>query len=119
MKKVEHFSLGYQIGRFWVNASYRYIYYRNVLVRGRHRFKSTDPIIFAPNHQNALMDALVFVTSLRQQPIFLARADIFQGGIITWILNFLKIMPVYRIRDGYENLGKNTEVFDQIGRAHV
>ena len=113
MKKVEHFSLGYQIGRFWVNASYRYIYYRNVLVRGRHRFKSTDPIIFAPNHQNALMDALVFVTSLRQQPIFLARADIFQGGIITWILNFLKIMPVYRIRDGYENLGKNTEVFDR------
>jgi 1-acyl-sn-glycerol-3-phosphate acyltransferase len=113
MKKVEHFSVGYFIARFWVKISYKYVYYRNVLVRGRNKFKPNDPIIFAPNHQNALMDALVFVTTLRQQPIFLARADIFNSKMITRFLNFIKMMPVYRIRDGYENLGKNTEVFDR------
>lgn len=113
MKKVEKFSLGYYIARFWINFSYKYIFYRRTEIRGRNKFRPNDPILFAPNHQNALMDALVFVTTLPQQPIFLARADIFKKKFVIRILNFLKIMPVYRIRDGYENLGKNQEVFDR------
>jgi 1-acyl-sn-glycerol-3-phosphate acyltransferase len=113
MKQVEHFSYSYYIARLWVNFSYKYIFYRRTEVRGRDKFKTDDPIIFAPNHQNALMDALVFVTTLRQEPVFLARADIFKKKIIIRILNFLKIMPVYRIRDGYESLSKNQEVFNR------
>jgi 1-acyl-sn-glycerol-3-phosphate acyltransferase len=113
MKKVENFSLGYYIARLWINFSFKYIFYRRTEIRGRHKFKPNDPIMFAPNHQNALMDALVFVTSLRQEPIFLARADIFKSKFITRIFNFIKMMPVYRIRDGYENLQKNQEVFSR------
>ena len=30
-----------------------------------------------------------------------------------FIIDFIKMMPVYRIRDGYENLQKNQEVFDR------
>ncbi len=113
MKKVEKFTWGYQIARYWVGFSFKHIFYRRTEIRGREKFKTTDPLLFAPNHQNALMDALVFVTTLKQQPIFLARADIFKPGILTRFLNFIKMMPVYRIRDGYENLAKNEEVFDR------
>jgi len=113
MKKVENFSVGYYVSRFWINFSFKHIFYRRTEVRGRQKFKPNDPILFAPNHQNALMDALVFVTTLPQQPIFLARADIFKSKLVTRFLNFIKMMPVYRIRDGYENLAKNQEVFDR------
>jgi len=113
MKKVENYSIGYDATRLWVNFSFRHIFYRRTEVRGRQKFRSDEPLLFAPNHQNALMDALVFVTTLPQEPIFLARADIFKSRFITRILNFLKMMPVYRIRDGFENLQKNQEVFDR------
>jgi len=113
MKKVEHYTFGYQFVRYWTSFAFKHIFYRRTDIRGRDKFKPNDPLLFAPNHQNALMDALVFVTTLSQQPIFLARADIFKNKIITRFLNFIKMMPVYRIRDGYENLAKNQEVFDR------
>ncbi|MFA6126380.1 MAG: 1-acyl-sn-glycerol-3-phosphate acyltransferase [Bacteroidales bacterium] len=113
MKKVEHFSIGYYIARLWINFSFKHVFYRRTEIRGRHKFRPNDPLLFAPNHQNALMDALVFVTTLPQEPIFLARADIFKSKIVTRFLNFIKMMPVYRIRDGFENLQKNQEVFDR------
>lgn len=111
MKKVENFSVGYYLARFWINFSFKHIFYRRTEIRGRGKFRPDDPLLFAPNHQNALMDALVFVTTLQQEPIFLARADIFKSKFIIRLLNFIKMMPVYRIRDGYENLQKNQEVF--------
>src|SRR5690606_10332368 len=45
------------------------------------------------------------------QPVWLARADIFKNKTAAAILKFLKIMPVYRMRDGKENLAKNDETF--------
>ncbi len=113
MKKVEHFSYAYYAARWWINFSFKHIFYRRTEIRGREKFRPNDPIMFAPNHQNALMDALVFVTTLPQEPIFLARADIFKSKLITRFLNFIKMMPVYRLRDGYDNLQKNQEVFDR------
>lgn len=113
MKKVEKFSWIYHYGRWWIRFSYRNIFYRRTEVRGLEKFKPDEPIIFAPNHQNALMDALVFVTTIKQQPVFLSRADLFKNKRIARILNFLKMMPVYRIRDGFDTLGKNQEVFDR------
>ncbi|MFH0761454.1 MAG: 1-acyl-sn-glycerol-3-phosphate acyltransferase [Bacteroidota bacterium] len=111
MKKVEKFSWIYFFGRPWIRFSYKYIFYRRTEVRGLEKFKPNEPLLFAPNHQNALMDALVFVTTLKQQPVFLSRADMFKKKFIANILNFLKMLAVYRIRDGYENLQKDQELF--------
>lgn len=68
-------------------------------------------IIYAPNHQNALMDALAILATVETQPVFLARADIFRKKTIEKILTFLKILPIYRIRDGKESLGNNEAIF--------
>jgi len=45
--------------------------------------------------------------------VFLARADIFKKKILASILYFLKILPVYRIRDGYSSLKGNDEIFSK------
>jgi 1-acyl-sn-glycerol-3-phosphate acyltransferase len=68
-------------------------------------------IIYAPNHQNALMDALAILATIETQPVFLARADIFKKKTIAKILTFLKMLPIYRIRDGKESLGNNEAIF--------
>jgi hypothetical protein len=57
------------------------------------------------------MDALAVLFTHKGQPIFLARADIFKRKTIAAILYFLKILPVYRIRDGFRSLKGNDEIF--------
>jgi len=57
------------------------------------------------------MDAMAVIGTLERQLIFLARADIFRNKVVAGILYFLKMLPVYRIRDGYENLKQNDDTF--------
>lgn len=111
MKPVEKYSIGYEIARFWVRSTFKHLFYRSWKIRGLEKVIPGKPYLFASNHQNALMDALHIVIMLKAQPIFLARADIFKKKPIARILNWMKIMPVYRIRDGFDSLQKNDEVF--------
>jgi 1-acyl-sn-glycerol-3-phosphate acyltransferase len=110
-ENIEKYSAGYallkSVAGFWHNN----VFYRKVIVLGRENIKPEDPVIFAPNHQNALMDALAVLFTHKGQPIFLARADIFKRKTIASILYFLKILPVYRIRDGFSSLKGNDEIF--------
>ena len=89
------------------------LYYRRITVIGAEKIPSGTPVIFAPNHQNALMDAFAVMFPVHKHVVFMARADIFKKPAIAKILNSLQILPIYRIRDGYGELGRNQEVFDQ------
>ncbi len=95
----------------YVSVAHR-LYYRRFSVVGFEKIPADAPVIFAPNHQNALMDALAVAYAARRPLVFLARADIFKKPAIAKILNMLQILPIYRIRDGFEALGRNQEVFD-------
>jgi 1-acyl-sn-glycerol-3-phosphate acyltransferase len=110
-ENIEKYSAGYAflktVAGFWHNN----VFYRRVIVFGRENINPDHHLIFAPNHQNALMDALAVLFTHKGQPVFLARADIFRKKPIAAILYFLKILPVYRIRDGYSSLKGNDEIF--------
>ena len=110
-ENIEKYSAGYallkSVAGFWHNN----VFYRKVIVLGRENINPNAPLIFAPNHQNALMDALAVLFTHHGQPVFLARADIFRKKMIAAILYFLKILPVYRIRDGFSSLKANDEIF--------
>ncbi|GET25352.1 1-acyl-sn-glycerol-3-phosphate acyltransferase [Prolixibacter sp. NT017] len=112
MGKIYRYSIGYDMVRGFVKTAHR-LFYRKVIVTGKENIPKDKPIIFAPNHQNALMDPLALVCTLPSQIIYLARADIFKSATNRPFLRFLKIIPVYRIRDGVENLGKNEKTFRQ------
>lgn len=110
-ENIEKYSAGYallkSVAGFWHNN----VFYRKVIIMGRENINPDAPVIFAPNHQNALMDALAVLFTHSGQPVFLARADIFKKKIVAAILYFLKILPVYRIRDGFSSVKGNDEIF--------
>ena len=110
-ENIEKYSAGYallkSVAGFWHNN----VFYRKVIILGRENINPEHHLIFAPNHQNALMDALAVLFTHKGQPIFLARADIFKRKAVAAILYFLKILPVYRIRDGFSSLKGNDEIF--------
>ncbi|NMC39632.1 MAG: hypothetical protein GYA43_00440 [Bacteroidales bacterium] len=112
-ENIEKYSLPYALLKPVLGLWHSKIFYRRIIVLGRENFDQNDHLIFAPNHQNALMDALAVLFSLRGQPVFLARADIFKNRFFASLLYFLKILPVYRIRDGYNSLKNNDRIFDK------
>lgn len=109
-ERIEEWSKAYWLLRFYQNILFR-LYFKTEIV-GMDKLPPNITFIFAPNHQNALIDALAMLTLKHSwQPIFLARADIFKKPLLSKIFTFLKIMPVYRIRDGFENLSLNDKIF--------
>lgn len=112
VKKVKfRWPTFYKILYAYVSAIHK-LYYRRITVVGAEKIPPNTPVIFAPNHQNALMDAFAVMFPVRKHLVFMARADIFKKPAIAKILNSLQILPIYRIRDGYGELGRNQEVFD-------
>ncbi|MBN2730218.1 MAG: 1-acyl-sn-glycerol-3-phosphate acyltransferase [Bacteroidales bacterium] len=110
-KRVDKGSVVYPPLRYYVRRVF-FQYYGKVEVNGYENIPKKEPVIFAPNHQNALMDALIVLFSCGQDVVFLARSDIFRKKFLAKVLNGLKMLPVFRIRDGAAELGKNSEIFD-------
>lgn len=90
-------------------------FYGEYIVVGRENIPTDCPLLFAPNHVNALMDALAVhsVVPSNLPVTFLARSDMFNNKYIAKMLYFVKMLPAFRMRDGVENLGRNAEIFDK------
>lgn len=88
------------------------LYCRNIKVN-KEAFLSIDgPVMIAANHPNSFLDAVI-LNSIFKNPVYsLARGDAFANKFITKILVSLKMLPVYRISEGAENLGHNYKTFD-------
>ncbi len=112
-KAIDEWALNYWLLQSYAKLCFR-IFYRKVEVVNKHRIPLNHPVILAPNHQNALMDAMVLVCKTPFQIVFPARADIFKGQRMTRFLTYLNIMPIYRMRDGIENVKRNDVVFEKI-----
>jgi 1-acyl-sn-glycerol-3-phosphate acyltransferase len=111
MKGIEKWSFRYLLVKSFVFVFFR-LTFRKFTIVGLENIPKNKPVILAPNHQNALIDALSIVFSLPGQPVFLSRADIFKSKLAAYFLNIFKLMPVFRIRDGKESLTNNQETFD-------
>lgn len=111
LKNVDKWSLRYEIMRYYVKIAHK-IFYKEISVTGLENIPKDKPLFFAPNHQNALMDALIVILTTKKRLVFVARSDIFKNPFVAKILILCKILPAYRIRDGKENLKKNEELFN-------
>jgi 1-acyl-sn-glycerol-3-phosphate acyltransferase len=112
-KNIEKKSLGYRLLYIWVKFWHNIVFYRKVVVLNRENIPKNANVIFTPNHQNALMDATALLFTIPRQLIFMARADIFKKPPIAAILYFLKILPIYRSRDGKSSIKKNEKIFER------
>jgi len=110
-ENIEKYSAGYALLKKTLGFWHDNIYYRKVITLGIENINPDDHLIYAPNHQNALMDALAVLFTHSGQPVFLARSDIFRKRSVASLLYYIKMLPVYRIRDGYSNLKANDEIF--------
>ncbi len=108
-------NIGYRLLKLWIKIGL-YLYYGKIKISGLENVPKSEPILFLPNHQGALMDVLLIVTDCHRKPFFLTRSDVFKRPILKKFFAFLRMLPIYRIRDGRESLKKNKAVFEQCSR---
>lgn len=108
------YSKGYNIVRFFERITLN-LHYRKIVYVGIENINENNPIIFSSNHRNAVIDPFLLLNACKKQPVFLARADVFKNPTVARIMTWLHIMPVYRIRDGVENLENNNDSFQLSG----
>ena len=111
-KQIHDENRGYRILLPLVNWMFRHSY-RHIKYVGEENIPQDGAVIFAPNHTNALQDALAVLSINSERKVFVARADIFRNKRLAKILSFFKIMPIRRMRDGAGEVLKNDETVER------
>ena len=111
-KKIQDNDWFYSLLRPWVDFNTRRSY-RRFEVHGSEKLPKDGAMIFGINHTNTLMDALVVLATSHRKKVFMARGDIFANPKVAKILRFLRILPLFRIRNGVAAVKNNTDSMEK------
>jgi 1-acyl-sn-glycerol-3-phosphate acyltransferase len=89
------------------------IYCKKLQINNLAVAKSKGPLLLACNHPNSFLDAILFCTIFNKPIYSLARGDAFKKSWVAKVLNALHILPVFREREGAQNLNKNYDTFNE------
>ncbi len=89
-----------------------FFYFKKVVIHHIENVPKDKPVLFLGNHQNALLDALLIAVYGPRFSFFLTRAAVFKKKFVSKLLKSLQMLPVYRIRDGWNNLTNNNAIFE-------
>ena len=94
------------------------VFFKRNKIANKKYVQDKSPLILAMNHPNAFMDPVAFSSSLYPPRVrYLARGDAFKKGIVTWLLQSMGIIPIYRIQDaGKDGLKKNNETYSIVNK---
>ncbi len=71
------------------------------------------PIIFAINHPTAFTDSFIFMVYTYHNSYFMLRGDFFKvPRFVKWFMNQIRLIPVFRQRDGFSALRQNQQLFE-------
>jgi 1-acyl-sn-glycerol-3-phosphate acyltransferase len=101
--------------RYWITFLIP-VFYKRISITNKERLAVNGPVLVAMNHPNAFTDPIIiaylcYPTRLK----YMARGDAFKPGLITYFLEQLGIVPIFRIQDaGKEGLKKNEESYQRV-----
>lgn len=89
------------------------LFYKEIIIEGKENIPKDKSILMVSNHQNALIDPLLLATLSGLKPYYLTRASAFKHPLVAKLLNYIQMIPIYRVRDGIKNMEKNQETFNK------
>ena len=88
-----------------------YLFCTKVHFKNKHILQEKGPLLIIANHPNSFLDAIVLGAYYNRRIYFLARGDVFKKPLYRILLESLNMIPVYRLREGKENLHLNEYAF--------
>ena len=92
------------------------LFFRRIKIEGKQQIPSDGAIIFAVNHQNTFLDAVLPLYQYKKAGYFMMRSDLFKGKILNAFFRALHLLPIYRSQDGAGDIrSKNMTAFRKNG----
>lgn len=92
------------------------LYYRELRVTNRERFKDDGPLVIIANHPNTMLDAWI-IARLSKRPIYyMVKGTFFSSPIKRWFLRGLGMVPVNRVEDEKTSGISNQVAFEECYR---
>lgn len=112
--KPEKFVLAHFLIRNVLFVGWFKMWYKNITIVGKKNIDRNTPTILAINHQNTAMDPLALCGTVFRPITWLARADLYKKKSLLPIFHALRILPIFRQRDGLKSLEDNNLVFEKV-----
>ncbi len=80
------------------------VFFKKIYLTNTQRIKGESPIIFAVNHPTAFLEPMVLACNLPMPMHFMIRGDRFEKPLFKWLLNQIKAVPIFRLRDGFSKV---------------
>jgi 1-acyl-sn-glycerol-3-phosphate acyltransferase len=88
-----------------------YLFCKRITLHHPEQFASKKPFLIGAHHPNSFFDAILTGAFMHLPVHFLTRSDVFTKGWVRYLLSKMKMIPVYRIRDGKDKLSLNDASF--------
>jgi 1-acyl-sn-glycerol-3-phosphate acyltransferase len=100
--------MAYYFFRIWVQLAL-WCYTKKITLSPSSASNLRGPLLFASNHPNSFLDAIVVGCKMHQPVHFITRGDVFAKPRVARFLQSLNMIPIFRQRDGKDNLAKNDQ----------
>ncbi len=102
----------YSILKFLIRCTAELFYSKHKIIHFEN-LDTSKPLIICANHAAAHLDGMLIMIFSKRRFHVLVRADVFNKPWIAKFLSYVNLIPIYRMRDGYKNLDKNSDTFDK------
>ena len=97
----------YHIARPLVTFTFK-IYFKKIYHIGSENIPTDKPVILSINHPTAFFEPTIMACTFPEHDFyFITRGDVFQKDFFRRVCESLLMIPIYRFKDGFDNLRKN------------
>jgi 1-acyl-sn-glycerol-3-phosphate acyltransferase len=93
------------------------VHFNKIHITGKEKIPKDKPVILAVNHPTAFIEPCLLACFQDNNLNFLIRGDIWNNSFYNKLMQGVHLIPIYRQKDGYENLTKNYETFTYCNKA--
>ena len=103
----------YILVKYTMRIVYR-VFFRKIYFVNMHRMPKNAPVVMPVNHPTAFTEPVMMGVFLRRSIHFILKGNMFSTPLLRWILNDLKTIPIFRMRDGkgFAGLRQNAETME-------
>ncbi len=100
----------YTFLRSWVRLSHPF-FSKRIRIINKEALSYKGPLLLACNHPNSFLDAILMGCYMEQPVYYMTRGDVFKKNWVRKFLTSIKMIPVFRLRDGKDKLAMNDDTF--------